>query len=63
LLILFVTVLIADVAYLVMRSRMRRRAALTPVSGPAFADPTNPDPAAAAAAATADADQLVAAAQ
>ena len=58
-----VTVLSADVAYRVMRSRMRRRAALTPVSGPAFADPTNLDPAAAAAAATADADQLVAAAR
>ena len=64
LLILLLVVLIGDVAYLVMRARMRRRAALAPVSDPVFADPTNVDPASAAAAtADADADQLVAAAQ
>ena len=62
LLILFVTVLIADVAYLVMRSRMRRRAALAPVADPAFADPALADRAPVGAG-NADADQLVAAAQ
>ena len=56
LLILFVTVLIADLAYLVMRSRMRRRAALSPQPNPVAVDPAPVDTAV-------DDEQLVAAAQ